>query len=259
LTIKTQEEGAGSMSGEQPVIEVRDLRKTYGDVRAVDGISLEVYRGEIFGVIGANGAGKTTTLEMMMGLRTPDSGTIRVLGLEVPRQSSELKQRIGIQLQQTALYDRIKVKEALNLFSAYYKHTRDKQEIIRLLGLEPYLNQYVKKLSGGWQQRVALALAIINDPEIIFLDEPTTGLDPQARHELWQIIQNLKSEGKTIILSTHYMEEAQRHCSRVAVIKQGKLVACDTPGGLIALLPEENATMDDVYVKLAVGAKGESA
>ncbi|WP_124728421.1 ABC transporter ATP-binding protein [Staphylospora marina] len=247
------------MTREQPVIEVRELRKTYGDVRAVDGISLEVFRGEIFGVIGANGAGKTTTLEMMMGLRTPDSGTIRVLGLEVPRQSSELKQRIGIQLQQTALYDRIKVKEALDVFGAYYRQRRDQKEIIDLLGLEPYLDKTVKKLSGGWQQRVALALALINDPEIIFLDEPTTGLDPQARHDLWQIILSLKNEGKTILLSTHYMEEAQRHCSRVAVIRQGRLVACDTPAGLIARLPDGNGTMDDVYVQMAVGPKGESA
>jgi ABC-2 type transport system ATP-binding protein len=128
-----------------------------------------------------------------------------------------------------------------------------------MLGLEPYLDKYVKKLSGGWQQRVALALAMINDPEIIFLDEPTTGLDPQARYDLWQIILKLKEEGKTIILSTHYMEEAHRYCDRVAVIKQGKLIACDTPDALIALLPEGKGTMDDVYIKMAVSTKGESA
>lgn len=241
---------------EQTVIELKDAKKTYGTVQAVRGISLNVYKGEILGIIGANGAGKTTTLEMMMGLVEPTSGSVRVLGYDVKKQSMELKERIGIQLQKTSLYDRIRVSEAINLFRSYYKKTRDPQEIIRMLGLEPYLKQFVKKLSGGWQQRTVLALALINDPEIIFLDEPTTGLDPKARHDLWEIILKLKAEGKTILLSTHYMEEANKYCDRVAVIRSGELVACDTPVNLIKLLPGGQGTMDDVYVEIAAATKG---
>ncbi len=241
------------------VIEVDAVEKAYGTTKAVDGISFTVSQQEIFGVIGANGAGKTTTLEMIMGLRVPDKGNIKVLGHDVVKNTDQIKQKIGIQLQQTSLYDRIKVKEALELFASYYDKTRDPQEIIQLLGLEPYLNKYVKKLSGGWQQRTALALALINDPDIIFLDEPTTGLDPQARRDLWDVILKLRDEGKTIVLSTHYMEEAQRHCDRIAVIKKGRLVDCDTPEGLIRRLPEGKGTMDDVYLQLAVEQKEESA
>lgn len=243
----------------ETVIEVDAVEKSYGTTKAVAGISFTVSRQEIFGVIGANGAGKTTTLEMIMGLRVPDKGNIKVLGHDVIKSADQIKQQIGIQLQQTSLYDRIKVKEALELFASYYDKTRDQQEIIQLLGLDPYLNKYVKKLSGGWQQRTALALALINDPAIIFLDEPTTGLDPQARRDLWNVILKLRDEGKTIVLSTHYMEEAQRHCDRIAVIKKGRLVDCDTPEALIRRLPEGEGTMDDVYLQLAVEQKEESA
>lgn len=243
----------------QAVIQVNNVRKSYGSTKAVDGVSFTVKRQEIFGVIGANGAGKTTTLEMMMGLRKPDQGEIHVLGYNVVQNRDKIKQHIGIQLQQTALYDRIKVEEALELFASYYEKTRDRQEIIDLLGLEPYLNKFVKKLSGGWQQRTALALALINDPEIIFLDEPTTGLDPQARRDLWNIILMLRDEGKTIVLSTHYMEEVQRHCDRVAIIKKGHLVDCDSPGQLIERLPEDKGSMDDVYLQLAVDDEKEES
>lgn len=242
----------------QVVIQVRDVRKTYGSTKAVDGISFTISRQEIFGVIGANGAGKTTTLEMAMGILKPDEGEVHVLGHDVVNDADKIKQRIGIQLQQTSLYDRIKVKEALELFSSYYDKTRDKQEIIDLLGLEPYLNKYVKKLSGGWQQRTALALALINDPEIIFLDEPTTGLDPQARRDLWDVLLMMRDEGKTIVLSTHYMEEVQQHCDRIAIIKKGRLIDCDSPEKLIGRLPDGKGTMDDVYIQLAV-EKEESA
>ena len=241
------------MNQKQRVIELYDIRKSYGNVKAVDGISIEVYKGEVLGIIGANGAGKTTTLEMMMGLRKPDSGSVRVLGMDITKQTNEIKQKIGIQLQQTALYDRIKVKEALQLFSSYYSKTRDINEIIETLGLRPYLNKYVKNLSGGWQQRTSLALALINDPEIIFLDEPTTGLDPQARLELWGCINKFRAEGKTIVLTTHYMDEAQRHCDRIGIIKQGKLVSIDQPKNLIATLGVHDASMEDVYLKYAVG------
>jgi ABC-2 type transport system ATP-binding protein len=247
----------GSEMKHEVVIELKDAKKTYGSVQAVRGISMQVYRGEILGIIGANGAGKTTTLEMMMGLVQPTSGKVTVLGYDVKNQSKELKERIGIQLQKTSLYDRIRVSEAIELFQSYYKKTRDPREIIEMLGLQPYLKKSVKKLSGGWQQRTVLALALINDPEIIFLDEPTTGLDPKARHDLWEIILKLKKEGKTILLSTHYMEEAHKYCDRVAVIRAGELVACDTPQNLIKMLPGGQGTMDDVYVEIAVATKGE--
>jgi ABC-2 type transport system ATP-binding protein len=237
----------------ETVIELDNISKSYGNVKAVDGISLKVNKGEVLGIIGANGAGKSTTLEIMMGLRKPESGTVKVLGLDLMDASDDIKQKIGIQLQQTALYDRIKVKEALELFSSYYDKKRDLQEIIQSLGLEPYLNKYVKNLSGGWQQRTSLALALVNDPEIIFLDEPTTGLDPQARLELWNCINQFRGEGKTIILSTHYMDEAQRHCDRIAIIKKGHLVACDHPKNLINSLVDGEGTMEDVYLQYAVG------
>ncbi|MEH7238576.1 ABC transporter ATP-binding protein [Bacillus sp. JJ1562] len=236
----------------QTVIELTNISKSYGDVKAVDGITLQVKKGEVLGIIGANGAGKSTTLEIMMGIRKPDTGTVKVLGMNVEDASNEIKQKIGIQLQQTALYDRIKVKEALKLFSSYYDKKRDLQEIIDTLGLTPYLNKYVKNLSGGWQQRTSLALALVNDPEIIFLDEPTTGLDPQARRDLWLCINRYRNEGKTILLSTHYMDEAQKHCDRIAIIKQGKLVACDQPQNLIDSYLQGAGTMEDVYLKYAV-------
>lgn len=235
------------------IIDAQNIKKSYKNVHAVRGISLQVYEGEVFGVIGANGAGKTTTMEMIMGLNEPDEGTITVCGVDARKQPVELKQRIGVALQKTSLYDKIKVKEALKLFASYYERTRDVNEIIEMLGLRPYLNQWVKKLSGGWQQRTSLALALLNDPQIIFLDEPTTGLDPQARFDLWNIIQKLRAEGKTIMLTTHYMEEIQRYCDRCAIIRDGLLVACDTPENLIKLLPEGDGSMDDVYVQVAAG------
>ncbi len=236
------------------MIELKSICKSYGEVRAVNDISLTVNKGEVFGIIGANGAGKSTTMEIMMGLRKPDAGSVNILGFDLKDEPSEIKQRIGIQLQKTALYDRIKVKEALQLFSSYYKKTRDQKEIINMLGLEPYLNKYVKNLSGGWQQRTSLALALINDPEIIFLDEPTTGLDPEARRELWACINRYREEGKTILLSTHYMDEAQRHCDRIAIIKKGELVACDKPEVLVSTLNIADGTMEDVYMQMAVGS-----
>lgn len=239
---------------ERPVIELVDVHKSYGDTKAVNGISLTVNKGEVMGIIGANGAGKSTTLEIMMGLRSPDAGIVKVLGMDLKEHAQEIKKRVGIQLQQTALYDRIKVKEALDLFSSYYDKKRDLQEIIETLGLRPYLNKYVKNLSGGWQQRTSLALALVNDPDIIFLDEPTTGLDPQARLELWACINRYRQEGKTILLSTHYMDEAQKHCDRIAIIKKGKLVACDRPKSLISSLLSETGTMEDVYLQVAVDA-----
>lgn len=234
------------------VIELKDIVKKYRDVKAVEGISLQIYKGEVFGIIGANGAGKSTTLEMMMGLRKPDSGSVKVFGMDMSTAEDEIKQRIGIQLQKTALYDRIKVKEALTLFRSYYEIKRDLQEIIDSLGLGPYIDKYVKDLSGGWQQRTSLALALVNDPEIIFLDEPTTGLDPQARQDLWKCLNKYRGEGKTIILSTHYMDEVQKYCDRIAIIKKGKLVSCDKPMRLIESLGNHEGTMEDVYLQQAI-------
>ncbi|PLR91093.1 ABC transporter ATP-binding protein [Bacillus sp. T33-2] len=233
------------------VIKVENVYKSYKNVIAVNNLSLDVRKGEIFGLLGANGAGKTTGLEMMMGLTKPDQGNITVAGVDVIKNPKELKELIGIQLQKTSIYDRIKVKEALALFSSYYKKKRNMKEIIEILGLTPYLNKYVKNLSGGWQQRTSLALALVNDPEVIFLDEPTTGLDPEARIQLWQIINMLKDEGKTIILSTHYMEEVKKYCSRAAILKNGELVICDTPSNLISSLGIKEGSMDDVYAKYA--------
>ncbi len=249
---KQRESKKEDLNMNQSVIELTNISKSYGDVKAVDGISLQVKKGEVLGIIGANGAGKSTTLEIMMGIRKPDAGTVKVLGMNVEEASNEIKQKIGIQLQQTALYDRIKVKEALKLFSSYYDKTRNLQEIIEALGLKPYLNKYVKNLSGGWQQRTSLALALVNDPDIIFLDEPTTGLDPQARRDLWTCINRYRDEGKTILLSTHYMDEAQKHCDRIAIIKKGKLVACEKPQNLIDSYLQGAGTMEDVYLKYAV-------
>lgn len=233
-------------------IVLNHISKSYKDVKAVNDISLTVNKGETLGIIGANGAGKTTLLEMMMGIKEPSSGTIEILGLDAAANKPLLKRRIGIQLQQTSMYDRIKVKEALRLFRSYYENGRDLDEIVRLLGLKPYLNHYVRNLSGGWQQRTSLALALVGDPDIIFLDEPTTGLDPQARLELWNAIHDLKWEGKTILLSTHYMDEANKHCDRIAVIRQGKLIACDTPQRLIDTYTGGTGTLDDVYALAAI-------
>ncbi|WP_028559080.1 ABC transporter ATP-binding protein [Paenibacillus pinihumi] len=241
------------------VIEVNDVTKSYGKVHAVQGISLSVNKGEVYGVIGPKGAGKSTLLEMLMGVRKADGGSINVLGLDVVQEEETLKHKIGIQLQATSLFDRVKVKEALKQFHSYYNKTRCLDEIIGMFSLEPYLNKYVRKLSGGLQQRTALAIALVNDPEIIFLDEPTAGLEPQARAELWDIVELMKEEGKTIVVSTHDMEEVETHCDRVAVVVEGKLFASGTPDELIAQLPGGNGTMEDVYLQMAVFQNGVSA
>ncbi|MFC4779607.1 ABC transporter ATP-binding protein [Paenibacillus sp. GCM10023252] len=241
---------------QQTVIEVREVSKSYGSNQAVDEVSLDVQQGEILGIIGTNGAGKSTLLEMMMGLRKPDSGHIDVLGLTVSEQSEQLKEHIGIYMQSTSLLDRLTVLEALQLFQSFYTRKRDLALIIEQFGLEPHLNRLVRRLSGGWQQRAALALAVVNDPAVLFLDEPTTGLDYQTRAEFWSQLAELKSQGKTIVLASHDMGEVQRKCDRVIVMRRGKVVACDTPPGLISQLPEMSHTMEAVYVHLAVEQGG---
>jgi ABC-2 type transport system ATP-binding protein len=225
-------------------ISVEGLVKDYPGVRAVDGISFEVERGEIFGMVGPNGAGKTTTIECIEGLRKPDGGTIRVLGLDPQSEGYRLREKIGVQLQATALYDRIRVHEALKLFASLYRvrspWAKEWKGLVEPLGLADKLNSYYHSLSGGQKQRLHIALALVHDPEIVFLDELTTGLDPQARRAMWDLIRDIRDQGKTVFLTTHYMEEAEQLCDRVAIIDRGKIIALDSPTGLIAGLGGEN-------------------
>jgi ABC-2 type transport system ATP-binding protein len=217
------------------VIEARDLRKRYEHIVAVDGVSFSVQRGEIFGLLGPNGAGKSTTLEMLEGLRDIDSGIAVVLGTDVTENAVAVKRRIGVQLQATALPSFTTVAESIDLFRAFYDQTRDTADLLVEFDLVPQAKQITTKLSGGQQQRLSIALAMVNDPDVVFLDEPTTGLDPQARIALWDFIERFRARGKTVMLTTHYMEEAERLCDRVAVMDQGRIVALDTPDRLVAL------------------------
>jgi ABC-2 type transport system ATP-binding protein len=218
-------------------ISVEDLIKDYPGIRAVDGICFEVERGEIFGMVGPNGAGKTT-IDCVEGLRKPDGGIIQVLGLDPQRDGYELRERIGVQLQATALYDRIRVREALRLFASFYRvkspWADDWAKLVEPLGLADKMDSYYHSLSGGQKQRLHIALALVHDPEIVFLDELTTGLDPQARRAMWDLIRSIREKGKTIFLTTHYMEEAERLCDKVAIIDQGRIIALDSPSGLLA-------------------------
>ena len=216
-----------------PAIEVSELRKRYGDVQAVDGLSFTVARGEVFGMLGPNGAGKTTTVEIVEGLRSADSGRVAVLGYDVARQPRAVKERIGVQLQSAALLPRLKVHELLDLFAGFFPRARPADDLIRLVGLEESRERLAGTLSGGQAQRLSIALALVNDPEIVVLDEPTTGLDPQARVNLWELIETVRAAGTTVLLTTHYMEEAERLCDRVAIVDHGRIVALDTPRRLI--------------------------
>ncbi len=221
-------------------ISVEGLTKRYGDHVAVDGVSFRVGQGEAFGILGPNGAGKTTTLEMIEGLRKPNSGEITVLGEPVWPDPRRIQARIGVQLQSTSLFDMLTARELLELFARFYlrSDTAERAEVaLRLVGLEAKADDYAKRLSGGQQQRLAIALALVHDPEIVFLDEPTTGLDPQARLNLWDVIRSINTEQrKTVVLTTHYLEEAEELCDRVAIMDQARIVALDTPSGLIAAL-----------------------
>ena len=216
------------------VVEVRELRKSYGDTVAVRDVSLTVQRGEIFGIIGPNGAGKTTTVECIEGLRTPDRGQIRVLGLDPGRDHGELRQRMGVQLQDSQLPERLRVGEALRLFSSFYRAPVDWRALMELLGLTPKERTKFGKLSGGQRQRLSIALALVGNPEVVVLDELTTGLDPQARRDTWTLIEGVRDRGATIVLVTHFMEEAEWLCDRVAVIDSGRIVALDSPAALAA-------------------------
>jgi ABC-2 type transport system ATP-binding protein len=218
----------------RPVIQVSGVRKTYGATVAVDEVSFEVNDGEIFGLIGPNGAGKTTTMECIEGLRTPDRGTISVLGLDPFRHVYKLQERIGVQLQQAQLQKRIKVWEAVDLWaSLYQKKATDGKHLLEQLGLTDKRDAWFMNLSGGQKQRLFIALALINDPEVVFLDELTTGLDPQSRRAIWDLVRGIRERGKTVFLTTHLMEEAERLCDRVAIIEHGRIIDIDRPARLV--------------------------
>jgi ABC-2 type transport system ATP-binding protein len=219
--------------GDFVVITVENLVKIYGPIRAVDGISFEVHQGEVFGMLGPNGAGKTTTVEIIEGLRQADFGKVTVLGMDASKASKEIKQRIGAQLQTPSLMPTLTVEELLDVFSGFYERTTPVQELLEMLSLTESRKVLVKNLSGGQLQRLSVAMALVNDPEIAFLDEPTTGLDPQVRRGMWQVIENMKEKGKTVFLTTHYMEEAERLCDRIAIVDHGKIIALDSPRNLI--------------------------
>jgi ABC-2 type transport system ATP-binding protein len=215
------------------VIRVDEVHKSYGSVKAVDGVSFKVAKGEIFGLLGPNGAGKTTTMEMIEGLHAPDSGEIEVLGMDVRRLARSIKNRIGVQLQTAALYPQLTVGELLALFGSFYNTRLPVDDLVNDLELGEKRNAQVKTLSGGQQQRLSVALAMVNDPEVVFLDEPTTGLDPAARQSLWGVIRRLKADGRTILMTTHYMEEAEALCDRLAIMDHGRILDSGTADELI--------------------------
>jgi len=231
----------------RPVIQISGVRKSYGSTVAVAEASFEVNEGEIFGLIGPNGAGKTTTMECIEGLRKPDAGTITVLGLDPFRNVYELQTRIGVQLQQAQLQKRIKVWEAVDLWASLYgKKAADGERLLEQLGLTDKRNAWFMNLSGGQKQRLFIALALINDPEVVFLDELTTGLDPQARHAIWGLVRGIRERGKTVFLTTHLMEEAERLCDRVAIMEHGRIIDIDTPESLVLRHCPERAVVIEV-------------
>jgi ABC-2 type transport system ATP-binding protein len=234
----------------EPVIRVRGLAKRYGDLVAVDGIDFDVAGGEVFGLLGPNGAGKTTTVEILEGLRKPDGGTATVLGHDVT-DGNFLKPRIGVSLQTAALYPRLTVGELLDLFRSFYPNPRPTDELIELLELGERRDAQTQVLSGGQRQRLGVALALVNDPEVVFLDEPTTGLDPAARRQLWDIIRRLRSEGRSVLLTTHYMEEAEVLCDRLAIMDHGRILEMGTVGELVSKRFKERAVRLDVTDRLA--------
>ena len=231
------------------------IEKRYGDVIAVDGLSLSVRRGECFGLLGPNGAGKTTTIEILEGLLAPDAGNVEVLGLQWASHEHQLRQRLGIQLQETQLADKLTVEETLRLFRSFYHQGREVAELLQLVELESKRKSWVSKLSGGQKQRLSVACALAGSPDVLFLDEPTTGLDPQSRRQLWGILDSFRAAGGTILLTTHYMDEAEALCDRVAIVDKGKVIALDTPKALISGLGEpkvitHHGTLEDVFMSL---------
>ena len=224
------------MTAPGPALSIAGLRKAYRDVVAVDGLDLEVHPGECFGLLGPNGAGKTTTIEICEGLTVPDAGEVRVLGHRWDHQAGPLRQRIGISLQETQFSEKLTVAETLQLFRSFYRRARPLEEVIAAVQLGEKRNGRVGQLSGGQRQRLALACALVADPELFFLDEPTTGLDPQSRRQLWELIEGVKRAGRTVVITTHYMEEAEHLCDRVAIVDHGKIIALGTPRALVSSL-----------------------
>jgi ABC-2 type transport system ATP-binding protein len=220
----------------EPVISCTNLKKHYPDVKAVDGIDLEVLAGECFGLLGPNGAGKTTTIEILEGINTADGGDVRILGMTWRENERDLRERIGVSLQETQLAEKLTVYETVRLFRSFYRHGPDPDDLLNSLSLDEKRNSRVGKLSGGQKQRLAVACALVGEPDILFLDEPTTGLDPQSRLQLWEVVAGYRRRGGTVLLTTHYMEEAERLCDRIAIIDHGKRIALGTPQELIARL-----------------------
>ena len=236
----------------EPVIRVTDLRKTYGETRAVDGVSFEVAPGTIFGLLGPNGAGKTTTVEVLEGLREPDTGDVRILGVDVVHQPDEVKARIGVSLQTAALYPKLTVTEVLDLFGSFYPGGgRSADELIGLMDLAEKRATRTQDLSGGQRQRLSVALALVNDPELVFLDEPTTGMDPAARRALWDVVLGLRSAGRTVLLTTHYLEEAEVLCDRVAIMDHGRILEEGTVEELVSRRFKERAVRFDAIAGLS--------
>ena len=243
----------------ETIIKVKDLVKKYGDFEAVKGISFEVTEGEIFGLLGPNGAGKSTTLEIIETLREKTSGDVWVNGFDLDKQPEEIKKIIGVQLQTSGYYPNLKLVELINLFNGLYNRHVDPMSLLEMVNLRDKANAKVKELSGGQKQRFSVATTLINDPKIVFLDEPTTGLDPQARRNLWDLVRNIRNKGTTVIITTHYMDEAEVLCDRVAIIDAGRIIALETPDRLIDNLvssgferPKEvkKANLEDVFINL---------
>ena len=243
----------------ESIIEVDGLYKNYGSIRAVDGVSFTVKSGEVFGILGPNGAGKTTTLEILEGMRLPDNGTARINGMDTRNNPRAIKSVIGIQLQSSSFFDNLSLREILDVFASLYHRRVDALALLRLVELEDRAKSMFKELSGGQKQRFSIATTLVNDPLVLFLDEPTTGLDPQARRHLWELVKGFKHEGRTVLLTTHYMEEAEELCDRVAIMDQGRIVVMDTPQALISNLlakgfhkerTEQAANLEDVFLDL---------
>lgn len=247
------------MAKKDTILTVQKLNKSYNQLHVVKDVSFDVYENEVFGILGPNGAGKTTLLEMIEGLRTIDKGHVNILDIDIDKTPTRAKQIIGIQLQSSDYFDNLSLKEILELFGAFYSRKIDAGKLLEKVELKQKAKAMVRQLSGGQKQRMSIALSLVNDPRLLFLDEPTTGLDPQARRHMWEFIKELKKEGRTTILTTHYMEEAEQLCDRVAIMDEGKLITIDTPENLIEALLEKGfkkkqvvkqANLEDVFIDL---------
>ena len=243
----------------EPIVKVRKLKKSYDDKTVVKSVSFEVMPGEVFGILGPNGAGKTTTLEMIEGLRSIDGGSVELAGLDVAADTHKVKEVIGVQLQSTAFFDKLQLTELLNIYAMLYHRKINPMTLLEEVQLKEKAKSYVTTLSGGQKQRFSIAAALVNEPKVLFLDEPTTGLDPQARRNLWELVQQLKAKGLTIVLTTHYMDEAELLCDRVAIMDKGEVMALDAPRNLVKNLLKkgfkkdvevEQANLEDVFIDL---------